>query len=144
MINVDFSQLGLLLNDWVKNIFYDRSRFIVCKGGGGSGKSFGIAEILVYRMIAEEGHKMLIIRKVDNTLRDSCFALIKEIIYLYNCQDLFNINKSDMTITNIYNGNQMIFKGLQDPERIKSINGITDIWIEEATELEVGDYRQLN
>lgn len=144
MIKVDFSRLGELLNDWVKDIFYDRTRFIVCKGGGGSGKSFGIAEILVYRMVAEEGHKMLIIRKVDNTLRDSCFALIKEIIHLYGVQDLFNINKSDMTITNIYNGNQMIFKGLQDPERIKSINGITDIWIEEATELEVGDYRQLN
>ena len=144
MINVDFSRLGELLNDWVKDIFYDRQRFIVCKGGGGSGKSFGIAQMLVYRMLAEEGHKMLIIRKVDNTLRDSCFALIKEVIHLYNCQDLFNINKSDMTITNLYNNNQMIFKGLQDPERIKSINGITDIWIEEATELEVADYRQLN
>ena len=144
MINIDFSKLGEMLNDWVKNIFYNRSRFVVCKGGGGSGKSFGIAQILVYRMIAEEGHKMLVIRKVDNTLRDSCFALIKEVIYLYNCQDLFTINKSEMTITNKYNGNMMLFKGLQDPERIKSINGITDIWIEEATELEVADYRQLN
>lgn len=144
MIKIDFSNLGELLNDWVKEIFYDRTRFIVCKGGGGSGKSFGIAEILVYRMIAEEGHKILVIRKVDNTLRDSCFALIKEIIYLFNCQDLFTINKSDMTITNKFNGNMMIFKGLQDPERIKSINGITDIWIEEATELLVEDFRQLN
>lgn len=144
MVHIDFSQLGDMLNDWVKDIFNCRDRFLVCKGGGGSGKSFGIAEILVYRMIAEEGHKMLIIRKVDNTLRDSCFALIKEIISLYKCDDLFLINKSDMTITNKYNGNQMIFKGLQDPERIKSINGITDIWIEEATELLVEDFRQLN
>lgn len=144
MINVDFSRLGEMLNDWVKDIFYDRTRFVVCKGGGGSGKSFGIAEILVYRMVAEEGHKMLIIRKVDNTLRDSCFALVKEIINLYKVQDLFTINKSEMTITNKYNGNMMLFKGLQDPERIKSINGITDIWVEEATELEVADFRQLN
>lgn len=144
MIKIDFSRLGELLNDWVKNIFNNRSRFIVCKGGGGSGKSVGIAQILVYRMIAEKGHKMLIIRKVDNTLRDSCFSLIKEIINQYGCESLFKINKSDMTIENIYNGNIMIFKGLQDPERIKSINGITDIWIEEATELEVSDYRQLN
>lgn len=144
MINVDFSRLGEMLNDWVKNIFNNRQRFIVCKGGGGSGKSFGIAQILVYRMVAEKGHKMLVIRKVDNTLRDSCFALIKEVIFTYGVEDLFNINKSEMTITNKYNGNIMLFKGLQDPEKIKSINGITDIWIEEATELEVGDFRQLN
>lgn len=144
MINIDFSRLGELLNDWVKTIFYDRTRHIVCKGGGGSGKSYGIAQILVYRMIAEQGHKILVIRKVDNTLRDSCFALIKEVISLYKCEELFDINKSEMTITNKFNGNQMLFKGLQDPERIKSINGITDIWAEEASELEIADFRQLS
>lgn len=41
------------------------------------------------------------------------------------------------------NGSVVLFKGLDDPEKIKSIVGITDIWVEEATELTYEDYSQL-
>jgi phage terminase large subunit len=47
-----------------------------------------------------------------------------------------------MTIT-LPNGSGLIFKGLDDPEKIKSISGISDIWCEEATELEEFDFDQL-
>jgi phage terminase large subunit len=143
MFEVDFSELPSMLNDWVKGIWEDRNRYIVCRGGGGSGKSFGIAQLLVYRMIVETGHNILVVRKVGNSLRESCFSLLKETISSYGCNDLFKINKTDMTIECI-NGNKFIFRGLDDIEKIKSINGLTDIWIEEATELDVEDFRQLN
>ena len=42
------------------------------------------------------------------------------------------------------NKSVLLFKGLDDSERIKSIVGITDIWIEEATELTEEDYDQLD
>jgi phage terminase large subunit len=52
------------------------------------------------------------------------------------------------TITNKYNGNQIKFVGLDDIEKIKSItfdNGpLTDILIEEATEITEQDFNQLN
>ena len=143
-MEIDFSRLPEMMNDWVKDIFNNRDRFLVCKGGGGSGKSYGIFQLIIYRMIAEPGHKMLVIRKVGNTLRDSVFSMAKEIISSYGCDGIFKINKSDMTIECTINGNIMLFKGLDDPEKIKSINGITDIVIEEATELMVEDYRQLD
>ena len=143
MYDIDFSGLKDMTNKWIQDIWNDRNRYIVCKGGGGSGKSFGIAQLLVYRMLAEEGHKILVIRKVGNDLRESCFSLLKEVISLYGCDKLFTINKTDMSIECI-NGNRFILRGIDDPEKIKSINGITDIWIEEASELSVEDFRQLN
>jgi phage terminase large subunit len=56
---------------------------------------------------------------------------------------LFKVNKSDMEIT-CRNGNQIIFTGLDDVEKLKSIAGITDIWVEEASEITQEDFTQLD
>lgn len=143
MYAVDFTELPNMLNDWIKDIWNDRSRYMCFKGGGGSGKSYGIVQLLVYRIIAEPGHKILVVRKVGATLRESCFSLVLEVIALYGCEKLFSVNKTEMSITCI-NGNKMLFKSLDDPEKIKSINGITDIWAEECSEFDIADFRQLN
>ena len=53
------------------------------------------------------------------------------------------MNKSDMNIT-FANGSKILFAGLDDVEKLKSIYDITGIWIEEASELEEGDFNQLD
>lgn len=53
------------------------------------------------------------------------------------------INNTDYSIT-LPNGSEFIFSGMDDAEKIKSISGITDIVIEEATELSLDDFTQLN
>jgi len=88
------------------------------------------------------GRKCLVVRKVDATLRDSCFALFKDVISKWHLYEQCKINKTDMTIE-LPNGSVFLFKGLSDRERIKSIANISDIWIEEATEIEEEDYDQL-
>jgi len=140
---VDFSILPKLMNKWIIDLRNNRNRYICCKGGGGSGKSYGIIQLNVYRCITEPGHKYLVVRKVGKTIRESIFALIQEIISSYDCMPLFKVNKTDMTIECV-NGNKFIFTGIDDVEKLKSIQGITDIIIEEASELDIGDYRQLN
>jgi phage terminase large subunit len=55
----------------------------------------------------------------------------------------FTVNKADMTLTSV-NGSQIMLMGLDDVEKLKSIHGITDIWIEEATEATPDDLKQLN
>lgn len=125
----------------------DHRRYNVFYGGASSGKSYFIAQRNVLRVIGELGHNYLVVRKVDKTNRVSTFALTKQIIYAWNLGHLFRINQSDMSITCTSNGNQMIFKGLDDREKLKSITferGIlTDIWIEEATEPSLEDFKQL-
>ena len=66
-------------------------------------------------------------------------TLLGELNILNKC----NVNKSDLNIT-LPNGSSLIFKGLDDKEKIKSISGIDDIIIEEATELTLDDFTQLN
>ena len=140
---IDFESLPNMTNDWIQRIWDNRQRYVVCKGGGGSGKSYGVIQLNVYRFIAEPGHKYLVVRKVAKTMRESIFALIQEIIISYDCMPLCKVNKTDMAIECI-NGNKFIFTGVDDVEKLKSIQGITDIIIEEASELEIEDYRQLN
>lgn len=57
--------------------------------------------------------------------------------------DFCRINKSDFEIE-LPNGSIFLFKGLDDPEKIKSITGITDIVIEEASELIEDEFTQLD
>ncbi len=53
------------------------------------------------------------------------------------------VNLSNMTIT-LPSGSMLLFKGLDDVEKLKSIAGITDIWFEEATEGTEEDFLQLD
>ncbi|MDN4094357.1 PBSX family phage terminase large subunit [Brevibacillus agri] len=121
----------------------DKSRYEVMYGGAASGKSFFVAQKIVYRVLVESNHKFLIIRKVGTTLRHSVFEEIKKAISNWNVEHMFTINKTEMTIT-CANGNQIVFKGLDDPVKLKSIQGVTGIWIEEAAEITQKDFQELD
>jgi len=93
---------------------------------------------------------LLVIRDTANTNRDSTFALLKQIINKWcgvRTDELFSIRESDMRIKCI-NGNEVIFRGLDDPEKIKSVtfsNGELDtVWVEEASEIEEQAFQQLD
>ena len=125
----------------------DRRRHNVFYGGASSGKSFFIAQRNVYRMVTEKGHNYLAVRKVEKSSRDSTYALMKQIINQWGMAELFHITINPLAITCKHNGNQMLFRGLDDVEKLKSItfeNGpLTDLWIEEANEITPEDDRQL-
>ena len=91
-------------------------RFSVYYGGAGSGKSVFITQKLLYKYLKYSNRKCLVVRKVDNTLRDSCFALFKSMIGQWQLYDECRINKTDMTIE-LPNGSIFLFKGLSDRER---------------------------
>lgn len=95
-------------------------------------------------MITEQGHRYLVARKVAKTIRNSVFALLKDIIAQWGLSSHFTINKSEFRITCNLNGNEIICVGLDDPEKIKSITGITGMWLEEASEFELTDFNQLD
>ncbi len=120
---------------------YD-SRFNVYYGGAGSGKSVFVFQKMVLKYLKYENRTCLVIRKINNTLKDSCFALVKSILSDWQLYDQCKINKTDLTIE-LPNGSLFLFKGLDDPERIKSINGIDDIIVEECTEIDDFTFDQL-
>ena len=123
---------------WQSNYRYNISR-----GGAGSGKSHSMAQIIILELISRKSCRWLVLRKVGKDLLRSVYQLMKDIIVDMGLYDHFDFNKTDKIITYKFNGNQCYMIGLDDPERIKSIAGITDIWMEEATEFNKDDWNQL-
>src|SRR5574344_708746 len=118
-------------------------KYLVFFGGGSSGKSYFIVQRYIYKILKQKMN-LLVIRQTGDTNRDSTFALFKQLIYKWHLEQLFVITDLRIKCTN---GNEIIFKGLDDAEKVKSVtfsNGeLTDIWIEEATETKEADINQL-
>lgn len=115
-------------------------------GGSSSGKSVFLAQRTVLDVFGGK-RNYLVVRDVARTLRQSCFNEIVKQISRFRLTTYFSVNKSDMVITCLVNRKQILFAGLDDPEKIKSITPqdgvITDIWVEEATECERDTVKQL-
>lgn len=130
-------------NDVFMPLFSNQSRYLVLMGGGGSGKSIFAGRKILERVTSEKGHRWLVVRKVARTLRESCYQQLKgQISQHYDYGD-WKDNKTDMVMT-YKNGSQIIFAGLDDVEKLKSIYNITGIWIEEASEIDEEDLNQLD
>jgi phage terminase large subunit len=130
-------------NDWILRIIDDYSHRVEAYcGGAGSGKSHGALQKILLKAINSR-RKVLIVRKVGTTLKHSVFALMRELLDESGELTSSRINRSDYEIE-LANGSTFIFKGLDDEQKIKSIANITDIVIEEATELTLDDFMQLN
>lgn len=117
-------------------------RYEIYYGGAGSGKSVFIAQKILAKSINDK-RKVLIVRKTLNSQKDSCWRLMLEQIDALGIRSRCKVRITDFAIE-LPNGSTLLFKGLDDSERIKSIVGITDIWIEEATELIEEDFDQLD
>jgi phage terminase large subunit len=145
-MKIDLSRLHELINDIYLPAFKFSGRFLVLYGGSGSGKSFGISQKIIYRLITEDNHNILCVRKFGNSLHKSCFALLKGTIQSWGLSNLFQINEADGKEKIIFkpNGNQIIFSGLDDLEKLKSIYAVSSIWVEEASEVDEADFRELN
>lgn len=130
-------------NNVFSDLIFCEKRYLVLMGGGGSGKSIFAGRKILERCATEPGHRALVIRKVYNTIYNSCFEqLVDQVNEFYKAQ-VKKIKLSPLTIL-FKNGSKIIFKGLDDKEKLKSIKGITMIWIEEASEILESDFDQLD
>lgn len=130
-------------NETFLPLFFDKHRYLVLKGGGGSGKSIFTGRKVLERVTTEPGHRWLVCRKVGKTIRDSCFAQLRGQIAEHYPDAGARINKGDMWI-GFPNRSEILFAGLDDVEKLKSIYNITGVWVEEASELLEGDFNQLD
>lgn len=114
-------------------------------GGSSSGKSFFLAQRTVMDNV--KGYNYLICRNVGNTIKKSVFNEINKAIRAMQLSMFYDINKTDLTITCKLNKKQILFSGLDDVEKLKSITPIEGVlervWIEEATEIKRDAYMQL-
>ena len=146
-MEIDLTNLPAITNKKFMPEYDNFDRYLIFFGGGDSGKSHFCATKLVVRCLyaAANGfkHKFLVTRKTQPAVRKSAFELIKEKILLFNLpRGVVKINQTMLEIR-IFDS-MIIFCGLDDREKIKSIEGITGTWEEEPTELHPDDHTQLD
>lgn len=137
------------LSKWVFPVFRFAfkpipQRYIVASGGRGSGKSFHLCGLnSVYKSFKIDGN-ILVVQKTYSNIKDATFANITGAISALGLTEQFNILKSPFEITNKLNGNKILFRGLDNAEKLKSIERIRTVIIEEADQLTQRDFEVLD
>ena len=128
-----YQQLKETNNETFLPLFFDKHRYLVLKGGGGSGKSIFTGRKILERVTTEPGHIFLVLRKVEKTLRRSCFAQLKDQAekYYSDCIKYYPKGESGDMYISFKNGSIIIFCGLDNAEKLKSIYDVTGIWKED-------------
>lgn len=111
-------------------------------GGAASSKSFSISQKLIIRCCRER-ITIAVCRRYGSTLRNSCFSLFKQILAQWKLTPYVKIKETDMTIE-FPNGSKIIHLGLDDEQKLLSINNIGCFWIEEAFEVSKEIVEQIN
>lgn len=127
-----------------KDAFASDKRFLYLYGGASSGKSYFAAQKLVLRMLGEKGHTFLVMRKFKEDIMPSVYEELKRAIDGMGLTELFYFTVSPMRIYCNVTGGKFIFRGADDPEKLKSIKGITGVWMEEASQFNHDDFKQVN
>jgi len=128
-------------------IFYENynstAPIVVNRGGSRSSKSYSIMQLLMTRFLTERQKSFLIVRKTSPAMRVSTLKLFYDL-----CRGEFGMNpdtefRPEKQLLNYYYGNNYLhFGSIDDPEKIKSTEW-NYIWMEEANEFELLDYRAL-
>lgn len=145
-VTLEFPKPERVFNKQIfKNLTDYDSRIDLWYGGAASGKSHGVVQKVVVKALQSWSYprRVLVLRKVSTTIKDSIFQDFLERLADWEILDYCKVNNTDKRIT-LPNGVEFLFKGLDNPEKIKSIKGVSDIVMEEATEFTLDDFTQLN
>lgn len=119
-----------------------KGRYRVVKGSRASKKSKTTALNFISRLMEYPQANLLVIRKVEKTLRDSCCADLIWAIHRLGVEDLWDFPTkptSKLEITYKPTGQKILFRGLDDPLKVTSVSVEKGVlcwmWIEEAYEI---------
>ena len=111
-------------------------------GSAGSGKSYFLTQRIIIRCCTEP-IRFVVCRRYGTTLRNSVFALFKEVLAKWQLTKYVKIRETDMSIT-FPNGSQVILLGLDEETKLLSLANISGVWVEEAYEVPQNLIEQLN
>lgn len=110
-----------------------KGRYKVVKGSRASKKSSTQALKVIVEMIQNPHINWLVVRKIERTLRDSCFAQLKWAIRRLKVEPYFKCTTSPLEIIYEPTGQKILFRGLDDPLKVTSITvdvgGLCRLWI---------------
>lgn len=115
-------------------------RFIILYGGSSSGKSFSVAQAVLIQTL-QDWENTLVMRKVGASISKTIYEDYKVAASLLGITQYFKFNQN--VIRCLYNGAKIDFSGLDDPEKIKGISNYKRVQLEELSEFEYADLKQI-
>lgn len=142
MRRIENKEVVFTLNDHFYDFIDDwEHKFYFLVGGYGSSKSYHVAVKLIKKLLQEK-RKALVIREVFDTIRDSCFDLLEEVANAMGVEEYLTFTTSPMQVR-FKNGSRIIFKGMDKPAKLKSLNGVSIVWIEECSEVKYEGFKEI-
>ena len=111
-------------------------------GSAGSGKSYFLTQRAIIRC-CNEPIRFVVCRRYGSTLRNSVFALFKEVLTKWKLTPHVKIRESDMSF-HFPNGSSIILLGLDEETKLLSLANVSAVWVEEAYEVPQNMIEQLN
>lgn len=144
-MQVDLSNLKNITSPHFYPCYSNRKKFQIYWGSQGSGKSYFIASKIILRILTDDQqHRVLVMRKIHDKIRESVFNLFVQVIRNWNLSSLVEITSTPFSIKfPAFNNSEIIFSGVDDSEKLKSINNVTGAWLEETTEFNEDDLDQV-
>lgn len=133
----------LAIVDKLLPLFQSTEAIVALYGGGSSAKSYTAMNYLIYKALKYKKRRMYVFRRYIVQHRDSCWVDAMYIIDTMNIVNRVKIDKTNYTINFLDTGSQIIFRGLDDHTKIKSVSNAADVFIEEADEITEYAFDQL-
>ena len=140
-------RINIEANPVFRPVHESKCRYVALRGSAGSGKSCDTAQMYILRLMTQPGRNLLCIRKTEESNASSTYPELISAIHRMGVDDLWETTQSPLSLKCVLTGCMVQFRGMLDErqrEKLKSITfktgKLTDVWIEEATELEQEDF----
>lgn len=117
-------------------------RLIILYGGSSSGKSYSAAQLILI-MTLFDGENTLVMRKVGATIGKTIYEDFKVAARQLGIFGMFKFKDGVKQMVCLSNGAKIDFGGLDDPEKIKGISNYKRVFMDEWSEYESEDFKQV-
>ena len=146
-VKIDLSKMKTTMSPHFHFLLEDKWRYVVLRGGRGSGKSYSVARAIILKILRDfdlkQPHLNLTLRSTLSSAKKSVIPLFKSTIEAFGINRLVKFNKAESIFTFI-NGSQIIISGLDQSAKIKSMEGLTSVWYEEADAFDSGSHADID
>lgn len=128
-----------LVGQGYEGFWNTRKFYRVLKGAKGSKKSYNSSLWFIVHMMQYPDANTLVIRKIERTLRQSCYTDLKKAISVLGVDRWWKCTTSPLQMEYLPTGQKILFRGMDDAQKLASITVdkgyLCWVWIEEAYEI---------
>lgn len=126
----------------IRDVWNDsKIRFIWVFGGSSASKTYSVVQQAVINLMEGDDNNILVLRKYATDIRDSIYSDFKTVINDWGIDSQFIIQQNYIECKGT--GSYVRFRGLDDSEKVKGISSFKKIILEEVSQFELSDLKQL-